>query len=113
MDEYTQRNEILRALGFRDYKMYLRSDLWKEIRAKQIEAYPECYGCGRGDDRITLQVHHGAYTVENLMGLAFKDLYTICARCHKWIEITPKGYKRNPEQATKELHKIRGKYVRQ
>jgi 5-methylcytosine-specific restriction endonuclease McrA len=111
MEEYAERNEILFELGFRDYARYLRSRLWKDIRARKLEQDPECYGCGRGDDKITLQVHHGKYTYDNLAGNTLADLYTVCARCHHWIEVTRAGYKRNPEDATKELHRLRKLYA--
>ena len=111
MEEYADRNKLLIELGYRDYKHYLRSSLWKTIRARKIEQDPECYGCNRGDDRITLQVHHGKYTEANLTGKSLEHLFTICARCHKWIEVTRAGYKRNPHDATRELFRIRKIYV--
>lgn len=108
MDEYAERNEILYELGYRDYKHYLRSRLWKAIREQVLERDSHtCYGCGRDDDRITIQVHHGKYTRANLSGQVLEHLYTVCARCHKWIEVTRAGYKRNPEDATKELVRVR------
>ena len=110
MDAYTERNEILKALGFRDYKMYLRSPLWKEIRQRKISINPECYGCGRGDSGIILQVHHSEYTLLNLSGKSLDGLFTVCSRCHHFAEVTIDGYKRNPEEATAILELIRIAY---
>lgn len=111
MEAYAIRNEILIEIGFRDYKAYLRSKLWKEIRARKIALNPACYGCDRSDDKVTIQVHHSKYTREVLLGETLDGLYTICARCHKWIEVTRGGYKRNPEDATIELFRLRKLYV--
>lgn len=106
MEEYTQRNELLLILGFKDYRAYLRSPLWKSIRQRKIELDPVCYGCGRCDPAI-IQVHHGKYTMDNLTGKTLADMYTVCSRCHRMCEVTRSGFKRTPEYATKELQRIR------
>ena len=107
MEEYTERNLLLAELGFKDYKAYLRSRLWKSIRARKLETNPECYVCDRDEGNAVMQVHHSAYTRENLLGESPEHLWSLCARCHKWIEITRGGYKRNPTDATKEMFRIR------
>ncbi len=106
MEEYAERNEILLSLGFRDYKAYGRSDLWKGIRARKLAINPACYVCERSSG-VIIQVHHGHYDESNLTGKTLDGLFTLCASHHHWIEITPKGYKRNPEDATKEMFRIR------
>jgi 5-methylcytosine-specific restriction endonuclease McrA len=110
MDAYAERNQILIELGFKDYPAYLRSPLWKSIREQKLAQDPECYACARRDGQAIMQVHHGAYTLENLSGMVPSDLWSVCSRCHRWIEITKDGYKRNPQQATEELFKIRKIY---
>ena len=107
MDEYVERNALLVELGYKDYHAYLRSKLWKEIRARKLAAEPECYGCCRDATKATMQVHHGQYTRENLTGQSEDHLFSICSRCHHWIEVTRNGYKRTPAQATKELFRVR------
>lgn len=108
MDSYAERNEILLELGFRDYKQYLRSALWKGIRKRVLERDNGiCYGCFRLEHHTVVQVHHGKYTISNLTGQSLEHLFTICGRCHKWIEVTKNGYKRTPDAATRELLRIR------
>ena len=107
MDAYAIRNEILLELGFRDYRAYLRSKLWKSIRERKLAVDPLCFGCNRSGDSAMMQVHHGEYTRTNLTGESQAGLFSICSRCHHWIEVTKSGYKRNPEQATRELYRVK------
>lgn len=107
MEEYTARNALLIEIGFKDYKAYLRSKLWKSIRLRKLESNPTCYVCDRDEGNAVMQVHHSAYNRANLLGESQEHLWTLCARCHKWIEITRSGYKRNPADATKEMFRIR------
>jgi len=103
VNAYARRNMIVFELGFSSYRSYLRSPLWKEIRGKKLKRDPQCWGC----DKRAQQVHHGDYTRENLTGESEKDLYSVCKRCHRWIEFTRGGDKRNPKQATDELKRVR------
>ncbi len=111
MEEYTERNDILLELGFKDYKAYGRSELWKSIRERKRAINPNCFVCERGDTEAKIQIHHGKYHESNLTGKSLDDLYTLCAFHHRWIEITKGGYKRNPEDATKEMFKIRKQWL--
>ncbi len=106
MEEYEDRNAILLQLGFKDYKAYCRSQLWKSIRERKLAIDPCCYVCERSDG-CKIQIHHGRYHESNLSGKDLSDLWTLCAAHHHWIEITKGGYKRNPEDATKEMFRIR------
>mgnify|MGYP001607419403 CR=1 FL=1 len=105
---YMERNDFLEDLGFKNYLVYLRGTLWKSIRHDKLAKDPECYGCGRGAN----QVHHGKYTLENLSGLSDEHLFSLCGRCHKWIEITKDWVKRSPTAATEELERVRARYFR-
>ena len=107
MEEYEDRNILLAKLGFKDYKVYLRSSLWKSIRERKIEIDPDCYACEKDADHAQIQIHHGKYTEKNLTGESLDDLYTLCSRCHRWCEVSKTGFKRTPKQATIEMHKIR------
>ena len=109
MEEYAERNDLLIDFGFRNYAAYLHSALWKSIRDEKLAKDPECYGCGRTDH---LQVHHGRYTIDNLSGISDEYLFSICPRCHKWIEITKDWIKRSPTAATEELERVRARYFR-
>ena len=103
MDAYAERNELLLCLGYRNYRQYLRSDVWKRIRSEQLEKESNCYGCFCPAEAV----HHGRYTEENLTGQTGKDLYSICTRCHEKCEVTQSGYKRNPIDATRTLSRMR------
>jgi len=107
MEAYVERNELLLEMGFKDYKTYLRSNLWKNIRERKLAIDPNCYVCERGSATALIQVHHGVYHRSNLTGESLDDLWTLCASHHKWIEVSRCGYKRNPEDATKEMFRIR------
>lgn len=113
---YEKRGRLLRELGFDSYKTYLSSPLWHSIRAKVLVGGVKCYGCpGKAN-----QVHHGRYTRENLSGTSLRYLYPICRDCHERIEFE-RGKKksnsrhlrkRSPEEATKQLRRLRPKAPR-
>jgi hypothetical protein len=105
--DYKNRDKILEELGYDDYRDYLKSDLWEEIRWKVIKAgRGRCICCGgsrasvatdesmwqTGLDKegLILQVHHMVYTKENLSGESIYGLVTICRGCHSECEVTPK-----------------------
>ena len=102
VNAYIQRNELLLELGFISYRQYLRSALWKGIRANKLKRDTKCYGCSKRAQ----QVHHGSYSLVSLTGKSAKDLWSVCKRCHQWIEFTKDGYKRDPKEATDELKRI-------
>lgn len=102
VNEYTRRQESLAILGFSSYRAYLRSPLWNEIRSTKLKKDPYCYGCRRSAQ----QVHHGNYGISVLSGDTGKDLWSVCKNCHKWIEFTKEGYKRQPDEATAELRRL-------
>lgn len=104
---YGARNDLLWKLGFVDYKQYLRSKIWKNIRARQLEAEPNCYACGKPAN----QVHHGEYTEANLTGATLDGLYSVTAGCHKKAEMTRDGFKRSPYEATAELRRMKKYYL--
>lgn len=107
MNAYVRRNSILLEMGFKNYSQYLRSPLWKGIRAKKLKHDPNCYGCGKK----ARQVHHSDYSREVLAGETQFGLWSVCKRCHQWSEFTRDGYKRTPKEATDELKRIHFKYV--
>ena len=97
--EYAARNELLHALGFKNYTAYLTSDTWKKIRHRVLLRRPPCRSCGRN----TNQVHHAKYTKENLTGVSLDGLVAVCSHCHKNAEYSKKGNKVGPTQATQKL----------
>jgi hypothetical protein len=101
---YRERNLNLRAMGFASYKEYLRSDLWRSIRARVLEAHPDCFACGG----TATQVHHRTYRKKDLEGRDLRKLFAVCASCHERCEFRDgDGEKLNPVQSTAKLKMAR------
>lgn len=102
--EYKSRNDLLKGLGFKSYKHYLRSAPWAEIRERVLERDGRtCRTCGYK----ATQVHHGSYSRKALLGKDLSDLYAICNGCHRKIEFTPDGDKRGLRAVGKSYAKRR------
>tara|TARA_R110000824_G_scaffold128568_5_gene289596 strand:- start:3703 stop:4257 length:555 start_codon:yes stop_codon:yes gene_type:complete len=98
--EYKNRNEILEELGYDDYRDYLKSELWAEIRDRVLkESNYECICCANRNigttkkKTLVMQIHHMVYTKENLSGESLYGLVAICRSCHVKAEFKPKGKK--------------------
>lgn len=101
---YRERNRVLRSIGFDSYSAYLRSDLWRDIRARVLERTPECYSCGRK----ATQAHHTAYRKKDLEGRDLRRILAVCASCHRRAEFRRvDSTKLNTAQATAKLRKMR------
>ena len=81
-----------------NYKSYLKSAEWHELRQKVLELQPVCRICGSANN---IQVHHIDY-------LQYK-LVPLCAKHHKEIHITKKGYRRGLNATRKMYHKLYAK----
>lgn len=86
---YQKRNEFLKTLGYKSYYEYLKSPLWKKIRARQLKKHPQCKFC----NKPASQVHHKIYTELNLTGKSSGYLISICRPCHQKIETNEDGKK--------------------
>jgi hypothetical protein len=65
-----------------DYREYLASRLWRDIRKQVLEtAHHECAGCA---DRAT-EVHHRDYRPRVLSGEDLSPLVALCRACHEMI----------------------------
>ena len=90
---YKKRDKILKELGHDDYRGYLKSKLWTEIRDKILkESGYECICCGNEKlgKTLVMQVHHMVYTKENLSGESIYGLVAICRSCHVKAEFKPR-----------------------
>lgn len=103
VNEYAVRNGILLELGFKNYRAYLRSPLWKRIRKAKITKDPRCWAC----EKPGRQIHHSVYSREVLLGDTDIGLWTLCARCHRYCEFTRAGHKRQPSETVAVLEFIR------
>lgn len=102
-EEYQKRNRILKELGYLSYDAYLRSPLWRSIRARVLAANPLCWIC---DDPAT-EPHHMSYTRAGLMGTCLKTIISICHYCHRTIEYDDQRNKLDPSQAAKKAKQLR------
>lgn len=79
-DVYTNRSIRLKLLGYKNYKDYLLSDEWKQIKktASKKEYYKKCRICKSSD---TINLHHSTYMY---IGTKYKmyGLKPICKKCH-------------------------------
>lgn len=94
------RSKILHYLGFKSYREYLASDLWRDIRSRVLAKYDnKCTRCG-GD---ATQVHHMSYCLVAMNGEDIGSLRPLCAGCHKFIEFHPNGIKAKFSTVQKKL----------
>lgn len=91
---YSNRNSLLRGMGFTSYSDYLRSDLWTSIRERVFERKGKTCCCCESK---ASQVHHSSYDSETLRGATLTSLWPICHHCHERIEMNGKS-KRSPTE---------------
>lgn len=60
------------------WDIYLKSDHWKQLRKKKLEADSKCEYC---QSLKNLDVHHIRY--KQLYDVELEDLKTLCRKCHK------------------------------
>ena len=65
-----------------EYLEYLRTEHWRELRARLLQSRPVCERCGRNE---ASECHHLNY--RNLLDVTPRDLLALCRDCHKAIHI--------------------------
>lgn len=101
---YASRSRTLNLMGFRSYAEYLKSDLWRRVRAKVFASKGRaCCICGEH----ATQVHHNRYHRNDLLGKRLRFLNPICGRCHEGIEFLADGNKATVKQAGKAFDRLR------
>lgn len=91
-------------MGFRSYGEYLRSDLWKRVKAKMFERKGRrCFLCN--DPAYT--GHHNRYREDDLNGNCIRFLQPICRRCHDEIERWSDGTKTEFYEARQRYNRAR------
>ncbi len=112
---YHQRDAVLRTMGFRSYVAYLRSPLWRYIRAGVMLAHARrCVLC----PRRARVVHHLSYARVVLTGADTTKLAPLCNGCHKRVELGQGGRKRTFFEALDTfnemaLNRVRGEVRRE
>lgn len=87
-----KRDRRLKAIGFKSYKEYLASDLWKGIREEVFAIKGRvCLCC----NSPATQLHHTRYKMEELLGTNLRHIQPVCGPCHKQIEFDENGHKRS------------------
>ena len=89
---YLARARNLRRLGFRSYREYLASDLWKAIRDRVLDR--DCGRCAFCHFFEAVSVHHMLYDAATLRGDTLEHLKSTCGKCHLGIEFDRDGNKR-------------------
>lgn len=88
-DELSERDAILRAIGFPSYRIYLQSELWGSIRKRVLRRTGrKCHLC----ELPASSVHHSKYTEENLRGNSLEFLHPVCDDCHELLHFDGKMF---------------------
>ncbi len=79
----------------KEYREYLKSKHWAEVRAYYLNIYPECQLCSK---KGILQIHHKTYKHKGNEIDYPDDMLVVCKSCHKLIHTSKlKKYKKlNP-----------------
>ena len=77
-DDYNARDRVLAEIGFASYSEYLRSTLWRSIRAKVRERDRNLCLCGNP----AAHVHHRNYYRQTMTGECLSALQCVCEACH-------------------------------
>ncbi len=77
----------LRSLGFRSYRAYLLSDLWKANKAR-LKLRKSCWVCR---SRTDLHAHHASYL--NIGREQPGDVVVLCKTCHRGTHNLAKHYR--------------------
>lgn len=105
MSVYSERDLILRAMGYPSYRDYLKSSLWAGIRSVVLKN--KSWRCQCCPDKAT-QVHHQKYDEQTMKGEDLRNLVPLCRKCHKRVEFWGKkgtGRKRGFRSVTYQARK--------
>lgn len=99
-----ERKQSLASLKFPSYQHYLRSPLWKQIRARVFaRAEGRCEDC---QDNPPTEVHHLSYGLGVMSGNDDLELRAVCSQCHEWRHgITGKPVSRKRRRRDKHARK--------
>lgn len=93
---------MLKKLGFKTYKEYLESELWKNLKKQIYAKKDKCDCCGSRDN---LQIHHASYTFmrtkkDGKRVGSIKGLKLLCKNCHKKVHENAKIFNVGLVEAT-------------
>ena len=109
-NHYDRRDHNLRRLGFANYREYLASDLWREVKRKVFARKGrKCCVCGG----FAQTLHHTRYTQKVLQGEDISKLKPICHACHQYIEFDDDNRKVKISGANRRMHRKRKQHTHQ
>ena len=80
---YEKRNALIRELGYKSYKDYLNSRMWKHVRERVLKRdRGVCLACN-GPAQV---VHHRSYCKASIRGMRLDYLVSLCHKCHEEAE---------------------------
>ncbi len=98
---YDSRDRWVMSIGFKNYREYLGSELWKAVRRAVFTTKGKtCSTCGQD----ATELHHTRYHRNDLLGKVLKHIFPICKDCHEAVE-------RDGSQKTT-MHRARAKFRR-
>lgn len=106
MNNYEERDFLLKDLGYSNYNDYLKSPLWQKIKHKLLSKQSKCKVCF---NQATV-LHHIKYNKETLLGETLEHLIPLCKFCHHYIEFDNKNNKETLNKTNNKLSQILKKY---
>lgn len=100
---YKERDAILKAMGFKSYSAYLRSQLWARIRRHAFGVLGS--NCAVCDEKAEV-IHHTRYSLSDLKGQTIDFMVQLCNDCHESIERHVDGKKTSLKAANKKLYEL-------
>ena len=95
-------------IGFKSYKGYLKSSMWKVIREMVLNRDQcGCFCCGRN----ATQVHHCDYHIKTMLGVTLGGLRSLCPSCHQEIEFDLAGNKRELKEANQQMAALKTNHL--
>jgi 5-methylcytosine-specific restriction endonuclease McrA len=83
MTNRRDRDKIIKSLGHADYKDYLQSERWLNIRERVLARDKiKCRSCGA----MGMQAHHISYDEDTMLGKNIDKIVCLCRDCHRSTE---------------------------
>ncbi len=104
LDTWLTRKENLNSLEVKEYKDFLLSSIWIELKEKasKRENYKKCYVCGCQDN---LELHHLSYKHLNEL----RNVRSVCRDHHQQIHDFAKAMDLSVRLATRKVRELYNK----
>lgn len=100
IDTWSTREDNLNSIP---YEEFLKSNTWKELKAKAKSRsnYQKCYCCGVSD--VPLELHHLSYKYLDEL----RNVRSLCEECHEVVHILAKRKGVSVRLATRKYRKLK------